>query len=167
MSLWLADEAATTALGADLARTLPAGSGRVLALSGDLGAGKTTLTRGLLRAFGVQGRIRSPTYTLVEPYDTDRGPVQHLDLYRLRDPGELAALGWRDLAAGSAIVIVEWPERAAGSLGTMDLAVALTLAGDGREATISAGTAAGGEWLSALARAGRRTHGPEAQHSPE
>ena len=94
---FLADTAATEALGAALARALTSVSGGpcVLALSGDLGAGKTTLTRGLLRALGESGTVRSPTYTLVESYELGRWQVHHLDLYRLRGSGEVEGLGLR------------------------------------------------------------------------
>ena len=153
LSLALPAPSATEALGGALAATLaarpPAGP-LLLALSGDLGAGKTTLTRGLLRALGVTGAIRSPTYTLVEPYETAAGEVLHLDLYRLAGPDELAELGYRDLAVQAALVIVEWPERAAGELHA-DLALTLEFDGPGRRATFRAGTARGEGWLARLA----------------
>lgn len=150
LSLDLPGAASTEALGAALAATLPAGP-VLLTLAGDLGAGKTTLTRGLLRALGVTGPIRSPTYTLVEPYATRAGEVLHLDLYRLAGPYELGELGYRDLAASAALVIVEWPERAAGALGAADLALRLDLAGAGRRAELSAGSPRGEGWLGNLA----------------
>lgn len=153
LSFRLPAPAATEALGDALAATLaanPPSGPLLLALSGDLGAGKTTLTRGLLRALGVTGAIRSPTYTLVEPYETHVGEVLHLDLYRLAGPDELAELGYRDLAAQAVLVIVEWPERAAGELHA-DLALALELDGSGRRATCRAGTARGEAWLARLA----------------
>jgi tRNA threonylcarbamoyladenosine biosynthesis protein TsaE len=152
LSLFLPLPAATEALGGALAATLaasPPSGPLLLALSGELGAGKTTLTRGLLRALGVTGAIRSPTYTLVEPYETIAGDVLHLDLYRLAGPAELAELGYRDLAAQAALVIVEWPEQAAGELHP-DLALKLELEGHGRRATCVARTARGAEWLARL-----------------
>jgi tRNA threonylcarbamoyladenosine biosynthesis protein TsaE len=153
LNLVLAAPAATEALGGALAATLaasPPSGPLLLTLSGELGAGKTTLTRGLLRALGVAGAIRSPTYTLVEPYETPAGEVLHLDLYRLAGADDLAQLGYRDLAAQAALVIVEWPERAAGELHA-DLALALELEGAGRRATVAAGTARGEAWLARLA----------------
>lgn len=153
LSVVLPGPAATEALGGALAATLagnPPSGPLLLALSGELGAGKTTLTRGLLRALGVTGAIRSPTYTLVEPYETPAGEILHLDLYRLAGPDELAELGYRDLAAQAALVIVEWPERAAGELHA-DLTLALELDGPGRRATCTPGTTRGEGWLERLA----------------
>ncbi len=147
LSVGLADAAATEALGAALAATRPQ-EPAMLTLAGDLGAGKTTLTRGLLRALGVTGPIRSPTYTLAEPYDTPAGEVLHLDLYRLSGPAELHELGFRDLAAGAALVVVEWPERA-GALAA-DLSVGLELAGRGRQATVVGASGQGAAWLARL-----------------
>jgi tRNA threonylcarbamoyladenosine biosynthesis protein TsaE len=152
LSLALPDPAATEALGAALAAALPPGRA-LLTLAGELGAGKTTLTRGLLRALGVSGTIRSPTYTLVEPYETCIGEVLHLDLYRLSGPDELTELGFRDLAAQAALAIVEWPERAAGELAAAGLDVTLTLEGGGRHAAIRARGELGAAWLARLAPA--------------
>jgi len=153
----LADEAATTAAGAALARCLTAGIARqslLLNLSGELGSGKTTLARGLLRALGVTGTIRSPTFTLVEPYETDLGAVHHLDLYRLAAGSqELEAIGYRDLRAQPGLVIVEWPERALAALGAPDVAGLLELEPPGRRLKLEAGTPAGRQWLEALSRA--------------
>lgn len=152
----LPDEAATTQVGATLAKGLPDVTSRslLLGLSGELGSGKTTLTRGLLRALGVTGAIRSPTFTLVEPYETARAAVHHLDLYRLAAGArELEALGYRDLRAVPGLVIVEWPERAGRALGPPDLAALLELVPTGRYLKIEAATDAGREWLEALSRA--------------
>ncbi len=132
----LADAAATEALGAVLARALV--PGLVLYLHGELGAGKTTLTRGLLRALGVTGAVRSPTYTLIEPYETAFGRVFHLDLYRIAAPEELEYLGLRDLCADDVVLIVEWPERGAGALPPADLCLRLHHAGAARRATLEA-----------------------------
>ena len=134
-ALALADAAATEALGAALWR---AWDGRhcVVALQGDLGAGKTTLVRGLLRAAGHTGAVRSPTYTLMEPYDIAGRRVLHLDLYRLADPGELDFLGVRDELGDGVLVLVEWPERGAGVMPPYDLDVALSDAGSGRAARV-------------------------------
>jgi tRNA threonylcarbamoyladenosine biosynthesis protein TsaE len=130
MAFDLADAAATDALGARLAPVL-AGGGLVL-LSGELGAGKTTLVRALLRTLGHQGTVRSPTYALVESYRIGALEVRHLDLYRIADAGELEFLGLREWLQPGYLVLVEWPERAAGALPPADLTIALTHAGDGR-----------------------------------
>ena len=144
----LADEAATRALGAALAVTLEGGG--VVLLHGDLGAGKTTLARGFLRALGYQGAVRSPTYTLLEPYTVAVGTVYHLDLYRLADPEELDYLGLRDLDEPGAIFLVEWPERGRGALPPADLEAHLEHAGDGRRARLEALGPRGKAWLERL-----------------
>ena len=132
----LADEAATLAAGARLARSrppLPPDQAGVVYLEGSLGAGKTTLVRGLLRALGVSGSVRSPTYTLVEPYAPPAGPpLFHLDLYRLADPEELEMLGHRELLEPGSLVLVEWPVRGEGWLPAPDLVLSLAAEGDGR-----------------------------------
>lgn len=155
----LPDEAATTAAGAALAASLPdvTRQSLLVGLSGELGSGKTTLARGLLRALGVTGAIRSPTFTLVEPYETTRGPVHHLDLYRLgAGARELEALGYRDIRALHGLVIVEWPERGNDGLGALDLGITLEHRVGGRRMRIEALTPAGTEWLDALSRAALR-----------
>lgn len=146
-SLWLADAAATDALGAALARTRPASA--VVHLVGELGAGKSTLARALLRALGVTGAIRSPTYTLVERYPLAcGGEAWHLDLYRIADAGELEYLG---LDADEVVLwLVEWPEHGSAALPPPDLIVALEVEGQGRRARITAGTPAGQGWLAAI-----------------
>ncbi len=150
MELNLPDEAATTCAGSALARGLPELATRSLlfTLSGELGSGKTTLARALLRALGVAGTIRSPTFTLVEPYETARGSVHHLDLYRLA-PGAAAleGLGYRDLRGQPGLVLVEWPERAGPALGTPDLAAQLDHQGTGRRISLAAHGESGREWL--------------------
>jgi len=145
---WLADADATDALGAQLARTRPVDA--VVHLHGDLGAGKSTLARALLRALGVQGAIRSPTYTLVERYPlADGGEAWHLDLYRISDAGELEFLGLD--GAEVRLWLVEWPERGAGALPMADLTVDLAMDGAGRRARLRPGTAVGEAWLARLA----------------
>lgn len=146
----LADSAATEALGASLARVLPRAGGALLWLEGDLGAGKTTLVRGLLRALGHAGSVKSPTYTLVEPYDVAGRRLYHLDLYRLADPEELEFIGVRELGrelAEGATVVVEWPVRGSGFLPPPDLVVALAVDGEGRRAQLEARSARGAQWL--------------------
>jgi tRNA threonylcarbamoyladenosine biosynthesis protein TsaE len=139
--------AATEALGAALA-TL--GDDATVYLHGDLGAGKTTLVRGFLRAAGHAGAVRSPTYTLMEPYETGGRRVFHFDLYRLADPEEFEEFGGRDHFAGTAWRFVEWPERGAPLLPAADLEIDLAVEGEGRRATLRAGTARGEALLAAL-----------------
>lgn len=139
MALTLADAAATEAAGAALAQALPRHTSLLITLAGELGSGKTTFARGLLRALGVAGTIRSPSYTLIEPYETAAGPVHHLDLYRLRRAGELEALGYRDLRALPGWVMVEWPERAGSALGAADVAITLEHLETGRRLTAHVG----------------------------
>lgn len=147
MKLFLADTPATEILGRALATTRPASA--VVHLHGDLGAGKSTLARAMLRALGVTGAIRSPTYTLVERYPlADGGEALHLDLYRIADTGELEFLGLA--GAEAALWLVEWPERGGSGLPKADLRVDLALEGDGRGADLTADTATGGRWLEAL-----------------
>ena len=127
---------AMEALGARLAHCL---AGPVLVfLRGPLGAGKTTLVRGLLRARGHEGPVKSPTYTLVESYPGADWDIHHFDLYRLGDAGELEYMGIRDFLDGGAVGLVEWPERGAGVLPKADLELELAYAGEGREVTIRA-----------------------------
>lgn len=146
MRLQLDDSEATEALGRALAQTLPPRA--MVHLQGDLGAGKSTLARALLRALGVQGAIRSPTYTLVERYPIPQGEAWHLDLYRIGDVGELDFLGLDEEAAS--LWLVEWAERARGALPPADLQVELETRGEGRLAVLSAGTEAGQQWLARL-----------------
>jgi len=129
----LVDEAATEALGAALQRHQPARG--CVHLIGDLGAGKTTLVRGWLRAAGHAGAVRSPTYTLIEPYEQLGTPVFHLDLYRLADPEELEFIGLRDWV-DAGLLLVEWPAQGAGVLPPPGLSVSLAAAGSGRDVTV-------------------------------
>ena len=126
MHLFLPDTDATEALGQALARTRPAVA--IVHLRGDLGAGKSTLARALLRALGVAGAIRSPTYTLVERYPVEGGEAWHLDLYRIGDAGELEFLG---LDEGAAVLwLVEWPERSDSLVAALDLEIRIAIAGE-------------------------------------
>ena len=145
-SLLLADEAATLRLGAALAEGI--GPGRVLHLSGELGAGKTTLARGLLRELGHTGRVKSPSYTLVELYVVSRLHLYHFDFYRFKERSEWRESGFRDYFNPHSACVVEWPERAGTDLAPPDLAVRLAIDDGGRRAWLSAGTAAGEAWLS-------------------
>ncbi len=134
--LRLPDAAATEAFGARLAACFT-GSGLLVFLRGELGAGKTTLVRGLLRALGHGNAVKSPTYTLVESYQLPRLQVHHLDLYRLADAEELEWLGIRDLLASDAVCLIEWPERGTGVLPPADLELALSYEGTGRRVLIT------------------------------
>ena len=148
MKIHLADAESQEALGERLAQALP--SAGVIYLAGDLGAGKTTLVRGILRGFGYNGPVRSPTYTLVEPYDLDACFCAHLDLYRLGDPEELEYLGLRDLIAEDRLLLVEWPERGEGMLPPADLVLIIDYADSGRDIRFEAGTEKGAEVLHKL-----------------
>ncbi|QTR50773.1 tRNA (adenosine(37)-N6)-threonylcarbamoyltransferase complex ATPase subunit type 1 TsaE [Candidatus Thiothrix anitrata] len=128
--LQIDDEAAMLALGANLATRLPHGG--LITLHGDLGAGKTTLVRGLLRALGHAGIVKSPTYTLVEPYSLAGLSIYHFDLYRLADPEELEYMGIRDYLRPDALCLVEWPEQAGNVLPKADLQVFISHAGNSR-----------------------------------
>ncbi len=141
----LPDADATETLARGLARCAP--SRAVVFLEGDLGAGKSTLARAWLRALGVMGAIKSPTYTLVERYPLAAGEAVHLDLYRLAAAGELDFLGLDELAVDASLWLVEWPERGRGGLPTPDLVISLSVAGPGREAALRAGSPAGRDWL--------------------
>jgi tRNA threonylcarbamoyladenosine biosynthesis protein TsaE len=147
----LPDPAATAAFGAVLARAIVATPSPVLVLhlEGDLGAGKTSLVRGLLAGLGHTGRVPSPTYTLVEPYQLGRFRVLHVDLYRLRDPAELEDLGLRDeLTAGAegttGLLLAEWPARGGDRLPAADMVVAMAVAGTGRTIRLEPRSPAGG-----------------------
>lgn len=144
-------EAAMEALGAALGRV--ASEGGWIYLHGDLGAGKTTLVRGLLRGLGHTGAVKSPTYTLVEPYELAGRAVYHLDLYRLGDPEELEWIGIREIFAPGHLCLVEWPERGRGVLPEADLLLELEYAGEGRRIRAEGRTARGrgllGAWLGA------------------
>jgi tRNA threonylcarbamoyl adenosine modification protein YjeE len=146
----LRDPDATDALGRVLARALPAGA--VVYLHGDLGAGKSSLARALLRARGVDGPIKSPTYSLVERYATDGGEAVHLDLYRIREAGELDFLGLDDVDAGARLWLVEWPERGQGALPSADLRIDLEVDGPGRRARLWHGHGEAPAWWSDLSK---------------
>jgi len=147
-SVRLPDEAATARLGAALAAGVA--PGRALHLRGELGAGKTTLVRGLLRALGYAGRVKSPSYALVEVYMLSSLNLYHFDFYRFRDRSEWISSGFRDYFNPDSICIVEWPERAEGLLAPPDVEVALEFSGPGRDARLTAHTPAGERWLDSL-----------------
>ena len=150
MELHIDGEAAQEALGARLAAAC---EGRALIfLEGDLGAGKTTLTRGFLRGLGHEGAVKSPTYTLIEPYRIGRHRVYHLDLYRVADPGELEYLGLREMLEEDAVLLIEWAERGEGWLPQADLRIRISHAANGRALSLSAATPTGRRIISALGK---------------
>lgn len=148
MPLELADESATLAFGARLMRGLPADG--LIFLHGDLGAGKTTLVRGCLRAAGHGGAVKSPTFTLVEEYQIEQRRIFHFDLYRLTDAEELEWLGMRDYLAGGALCFIEWPERGAGWLPAADVELRLAHRATARAIEYWAGTEKGRHIIAAL-----------------
>jgi len=141
LTVHIPDAAGQAALGAALAQSLEGGLS--IHLVGDLGAGKTTLCRGLICALGHAGPVKSPTYTLVETYSLDTALIHHFDLYRLVDPAELEDLGLRDYFSAGALVLVEWPERGAPVLPAADLAITIAYAEMGRRVTVAATSDAG------------------------
>lgn len=149
---YLKDEAGTQALGAALARALAPGLS--IHLHGDLGAGKTFLTRALLHAAGYEGRVKSPTYTLVEPYTIRLGgqPIElmHFDLYRMGSPEEFIEAGFREHFGAGKVCVVEWPEQAAGLLPSADIEVFLTAEGEGRAVELRAHSDLGASCLEKL-----------------
>lgn len=148
MSLRVPTAGAMEALGRQLSH--PASWRGVVWLQGDLGAGKTTLVRSLLHGLGYEGRVKSPTYTLLEPYELADRMVYHLDLYRLAAPEELEWLGIRDLLTADDLLLVEWPERGRGVLPEPDLDIVIDYEGEGRRITAQAKTALGEQMLASL-----------------
>jgi tRNA threonylcarbamoyladenosine biosynthesis protein TsaE len=146
-------ETDTLALGADLAAALH--TGLVVYLRGDLGSGKTTLARGILRGFGFEGRVKSPTFTLVEAYKFSSLYLYHFDFYRFEDPQELADAGFAEYFGEAALCLIEWPEKASG-LPAADVDIHLRPSGTGRAVEIRAGTEAGRQCLERLHHARRR-----------
>jgi tRNA threonylcarbamoyladenosine biosynthesis protein TsaE len=147
---FLATEADTLALGAALAPCLH--GGMIVNLSGELGAGKTTLARGILKALGHAGRVKSPSYALVESYKLSRLYLYHFDFYRFTDPKELEEAGFREYFSQETVCLVEWPENATGLLPPADLTIRIAMAGSGRRVEIGSGTEAGRLCLTNLER---------------
>ena len=148
LALAVPDEAAMVALGARLGDLCNAPL--VIYLEGDLGMGKTTLSRGLIQSLGHTGAVKSPTYTLVEPYELAKFTIYHFDLYRLGDPEELEFLGLRDYLQGRNVCVVEWPERAAGALPRADIDVIIQKVNEGRQVQLVSHTNQGAALLSGL-----------------
>jgi len=146
---FLPDEAATLALGEALAHSIE--PGLVIYLRGELGAGKTTRARGILRGLGHAGRVRSPTYTLVELYELSRLHLHHFDFYRFQDPREWIDAGFRESFNGRNVSLIEWPEKAAGSVPPADVEITLTPSGSGRSASFTWHSLAGQKCLALLA----------------
>jgi tRNA threonylcarbamoyladenosine biosynthesis protein TsaE len=145
-SIFLPDEQATIRAGAALAGVCEEGA--VVWLNGALGAGKTTLSRGWLQELGHSGAVKSPTYTIVEPYALPCGEVYHFDLYRVSDPEELELLGIREYFTAMYLCLIEWPEKAEGLLPAPDLSITLSLVqSGGREMKISAHSERAIGWL--------------------
>jgi len=149
LSAFLPDEAATLRFGEKLAQVLQ--PGLFVALSGELGSGKTTLARGILRGLGYEGKVKSPTYTLVEVYELSRLDLYHFDLYRFKDSRELLEAGFRDDFDSRNVCLVEWPERAKDLLPIADLSVALAEERGGRHVRIAAQTESGKNCLARIA----------------
>lgn len=144
-TLTLPDEAATSALGAALADALPSlqRDGLLIHLQGDLGAGKTTCVRGFLRRLGVTGIVRSPTYTLVEPYTVGELTCVHVDLYRLRHPSDLEDLALREYLAPQCVLLIEWPDKGAEAVPPADLELLIDYDGEARRVVVRARSEAG------------------------
>ncbi|AIN60502.1 MULTISPECIES: tRNA (adenosine(37)-N6)-threonylcarbamoyltransferase complex ATPase subunit type 1 TsaE [Pseudomonas] len=150
ITLFLGDEDATVAFGAKLAEVTK-GHG-VIFLEGDLGAGKTTLSRGLIRGLGHTGPVKSPTFTVVEPYEIGDVRAFHFDLYRLVDPEELEFMGIRDYFEGDALCLFEWPDKGAGVLPKPDLTITISPQAGGRSLNLSPQGARGEAWCAVLAK---------------
>jgi tRNA threonylcarbamoyladenosine biosynthesis protein TsaE len=148
ITLQLADETATLAYAQRLANALQ--SGMVIYLQGELGAGKTTLVRGILNALGYHGRVKSPTYTLLEPYSVGDFELRHFDLYRLHSPAEWQEAGFDDEFDGKCIFLIEWPQQALGFLPAADLLVELEVLPVGRVLNIQANSTSGEQCLQQL-----------------
>lgn len=149
LELYLHDEAATLQLGRRLAQLI--GAVGLIYICGDLGAGKTTFARGFMQGMGYCGRVKSPTYTLIEPYQVAERRVYHCDFYRIGQPQELHFIGIQEYINDQAICLIEWPERGAGVLPQPDLWLRLRVNDQGRQAVLESGSQRGTTWLEQLA----------------
>ncbi|MGB1382672.1 MAG: tRNA (adenosine(37)-N6)-threonylcarbamoyltransferase complex ATPase subunit type 1 TsaE [Porticoccaceae bacterium] len=122
----------------------------LILLNGDLGAGKTTISRGILQGLGHQGAVKSPTYTLVEPYQLAIGKIYHFDLYRLTDPEELEHIGFSDYLSEAKLCIIEWPENGGSYIPLPDLSIGIQLNGSGRQVTLDSSTESGKRCINLL-----------------
>ena len=150
LKTYLENEAETLELGGALAPCLA--PGLVIYLRGELGAGKTTLVRGIVQALGHPGPVRSPTYALVEVYDLSRLHLHHFDFYRFHDPREWIDAGFRESFDGTNVTVIEWPEKAGTWLHPADVEIEFAFANDGREVTLTSNTLAGQKCLALLER---------------
>jgi tRNA threonylcarbamoyladenosine biosynthesis protein TsaE len=150
--LEVADEVETIALGRRVSKSV--NPSLVITLQGDLGAGKTTLSRGILLGLGHTGNVKSPTYALVEPYELELGSVYHFDLYRMVDAEELEYMGFADYLSDAALCLIEWPERGEGFLPLADVNISIEQSGEGRCVTLKAQSEAGVELVQKLERSG-------------
>lgn len=152
MELNLPDSGATEILGRALAAELPdtAAAGAVVYLQGDLGTGKTTTARSMLHSLGVVGKVRSPTYTLIDTYLLPRVACVHIDLYRVQSLAEVEELGIRDLAGPGSLLLIEWPEKGEGVIPLADLILALDYAGEARQVMVTPGSSFGESWVGKL-----------------
>ncbi len=152
LELSLPDSEATESLGRALAVALPdtAAAGAVVYLQGDLGTGKTTTARSMLHSLGVVGKVRSPTYTLIDTYLLPRVACVHIDLYRVQSVREVEELGIRDLAGPGSLMMIEWPEKGVSVIPRADLILALDYAGETRRAVVSPGSELGKIWVTKL-----------------
>lgn len=148
VELSLPDSTATEALGRSLAYSMPptAACGAVLYLQGELGTGKTTTVRSLLHALGVTGKVRSPTYTLIDTYELPSLTCVHIDLYRVLSATQVEELGIRDMAGPGCLMLIEWPEKGAGAIPDADLVLALAYADDARHISVRAHSGLGNAW---------------------
>ncbi|AQS40156.1 tRNA threonylcarbamoyl adenosine modification protein YjeE [Shewanella psychrophila] len=148
IKVFLDNEQDTVDLGKRLAQVIT--PPLTLNLSGELGAGKTTLSRGLIQALGHEGAVKSPTYALVEPYELDGIELFHFDLYRLSDPEELEYMGIRDYFTDNSVCLIEWPDRGHGLMPVADISIAIKYVGTSREVDITSGSNKGQVLLSKL-----------------
>ncbi len=150
VDIYKADEASMLELGARIAEVT--GGRGIIYLHGDLGAGKTTLSRGIIRGLGHTGAVKSPTFTLVEPYELGEVRAFHFDLYRLVDPEELEFLGIRDYFEGDALCLIEWPQRGVGVLPKADVDITISPHKSGRLLRFTPHNGLGEAWCAALAK---------------